>query len=268
MPTRSPQSRPQGSRQDAAYSLRLRLKEETEAPFRKVRQFVFLGSGMSAAVGAFISALRILAATSGVRGVQPLSETAPNLAINLGVIGICAFFWKREQDAGARRLQRMSRGARIAKLPVTEALTGKTLRLAEFRAKYRVVIVAGPRERIVQSMRSAQEMKEQLEKCRVMVVPLFTDSETTVSASAESSVDSPLPLGPWISLPSNSKVWMDWLEAEKTESSKTELSSDNVFVVVLRLDGKVGGRSLGEPMWARLFEQITKAPVRDRLGKP
>lgn len=61
--------------QKPRYSLRTRLREETEAPFRKARMFVYGGSAISAGVGAFIATLRVLAALIGVSGVQPLSET-------------------------------------------------------------------------------------------------------------------------------------------------------------------------------------------------
>lgn len=57
------------------YSLRTRLREEIEAPFRKARMFVYAASTASAGVGAFIATLRIIAALTGVSGVQPLNET-------------------------------------------------------------------------------------------------------------------------------------------------------------------------------------------------
>jgi len=60
------------------YSLRTRLREETEAPFRKARMFVYGGSAVSAGVGAFIAGLRVLAAFIGLSGVQPLNETVRN----------------------------------------------------------------------------------------------------------------------------------------------------------------------------------------------
>lgn len=71
-------STPKGSEptpQKPQYSFRTRLREETEAPFRKARMFVYGGSAVSAGVGAFIAALRIIAALGGVSGTQPLNET-------------------------------------------------------------------------------------------------------------------------------------------------------------------------------------------------
>lgn len=68
-------SKLQSSSSSQRYSLRTRLREEIEAPFRKARMFVYFGSAASAGVGAFISGLRVIAALSGISGVQPLSET-------------------------------------------------------------------------------------------------------------------------------------------------------------------------------------------------
>lgn len=71
-------SAPQGSEPPPPkrqYSFRTRLREETEAPFRKARMFLFAGSAVSAGVGAFIAALRVIAALAGVPGTQPLNET-------------------------------------------------------------------------------------------------------------------------------------------------------------------------------------------------
>lgn len=61
------------------YSQATRLREETEAPFRKARMFVFGASAASAGVGGLVAASRVIAAAVGVRGVQPLDETLPNV---------------------------------------------------------------------------------------------------------------------------------------------------------------------------------------------
>lgn len=65
------------------YTMRTRLREEIEAPFRKARMFVYAGSAASAGVGAFISTLRVIAALSGVSGVQPLNETVRQKKISM-----------------------------------------------------------------------------------------------------------------------------------------------------------------------------------------
>lgn len=73
--------------QKQQYSLRTRLREETEAPFRKARMFVYAGSAVSAGVGAFIASLRIIAAFIGISGTQPLNETVCILLFMLLLLG-------------------------------------------------------------------------------------------------------------------------------------------------------------------------------------
>eukprot|EP00187_Rhodella_violacea_P019163 CAMPEP_0184723246 /NCGR_PEP_ID=MMETSP0314-20130426/24610_1 /TAXON_ID=38298 /ORGANISM="Rhodella maculata, Strain CCMP 736" /LENGTH=104 /DNA_ID=CAMNT_0027188015 /DNA_START=57 /DNA_END=367 /DNA_ORIENTATION=+ len=98
-------------KKEGAYTMRTRLREETEAPFRKVRLFIFGASAVSASLGAFISFSRLLAGLSHVPTAAPLSESLGNLAVNAGVIALAAFLISRDLQAGERRLLRMSRGA-------------------------------------------------------------------------------------------------------------------------------------------------------------
>jgi Low psii accumulation1 / Rep27 len=263
-PTRESGTAPAASSPDKAssrsirapYTLRARLREETEAPFRKVRQFVFVGSAMSAAVGAFISALRIAASLSGVRGVQPLVETSQNLGINLTAIGICAVLWKRDQDAGARRLERMSRGARIAKLRIEDSITRQPIRIGDLRSEFRVVIVAGPAAKIAATLQEAESVRKDLTKRQVKIVPLVVDS-TRSRGSADGGDESvQLPLGTWIARPLDASVWLDWLESEKEMSSKSKLPIDEVLVIIIKLNGKVGSRSIGAPRWPSLVSEV------------
>jgi len=41
-----------------------------------------------------------------------------------------------------------------------------------------------------------------------------------------------------------------------------------VSVIVLRRDGKVGSRSVGEPAWPKLVEELSKIPKTDIAGNP
>lgn len=249
------------------YSMRARLREETEAPFRKVRQFVFIGSAMSAAVGSFISSLRIVAAISGIRGVQPLSETSSNLAINLGVIGVCAYLWKRDQDAGVRRLERMTRGARIAKLKVTDFNTGKVTQLSEYRFQYRIVVIAGPLESVASSLKEARAWHERLTELNVKIVPLVVHSSTSTTTAYAPQYE--LERGSWVADPFDYNSWVNWLRIEKELSSNSAvLGAEDISVFIIRLDGKLGARSIGAPFWNRLVDEVSMLPKSDRFGKP
>lgn len=261
-------SRPRKRQVPSEYSMRTRLREETEAPFRKVRQFVFVGSALSAAVGSFVAATRIVAALAGVRGVQPLSETSTNLAVNLAVIGGCAFLWKLEQNSGNRRLERMSRGARVAKLKVNDFASGKVLRMAELRFQYRTVIVAGPFEKVASSLKDAQEFGDRISELNIKIVPLVTHANVANYSSIYSS-ETGVDRANWIADPYDETTWRTWLLSEIKLSSKSKsMSNDSVYVIIVRLDGKIGARSIGAPLWARLVNEVSTLPKSDRYGKP
>jgi hypothetical protein len=239
-PAPGPPPRPQ-------YSLRTRLREETSAPFRKVRQFVYLGSAASAAVGGFISALRVVAGLSGVRGTQPLSETFVNVGVDAAAVAFFAYLWTREQQAGTQRLERMRRGAKIAALLVEEPVTGKVVKLAHFRGHGRVVIVAAPTARLVACMAEAESVKAELAECQILVVPLEIKGESESVGGYRA-----VARGSWVARPLNDADWQDWLASERELSSRSSLSDDDVFVVVLRNTGKVGSRTIGSPDWSKL----------------
>ncbi len=75
--------------------LRDRLKAEIKAPYRPLRQFVYVAFGASGLIGAFIMLTQMLAG----RGV---SETLPNFALQLGVIALMVGLFRLEQRAGRK----------------------------------------------------------------------------------------------------------------------------------------------------------------------
>ncbi|MEM9156101.1 MAG: DUF3493 domain-containing protein [Cyanobacteria bacterium P01_F01_bin.33] len=71
MPPRKPSSLP--------FDERVRLTSELAAPYRKIRQFVYLAAALSGGLGGVIFFFRVIAG-------QDLAQTVPNLAIQLGVV--------------------------------------------------------------------------------------------------------------------------------------------------------------------------------------
>lgn len=71
-----------------------RLVQETQSPFKGFRKFIYAAVGVSGFLGAFIFFTQLLA------GKNP--ETAlPNLAVQMGVIGIVVFlFWLEGRGKG------------------------------------------------------------------------------------------------------------------------------------------------------------------------
>jgi hypothetical protein len=75
------------------------LKEETEAPFRKVRVFLIIALLAAAGVGTLVSLTKVLAITAGARQLLDGDETYQNFGINLAGIPVLSYLWKREIDS-------------------------------------------------------------------------------------------------------------------------------------------------------------------------
>lgn len=67
-----------------------RLKAEAKAPYKGLRQFMYIGFGASGLIGAFIF-LAQLAAGRDVMG------TLPNFALQVGVVALMVWLFRLEQ---------------------------------------------------------------------------------------------------------------------------------------------------------------------------
>ena len=66
-----------------------RLRAEAAAPYRGLRQFIYIGVGTSGFIGAFVFFFQLLAR-------RDIEQALPNFAIQLGVIGLMVLLWKWE----------------------------------------------------------------------------------------------------------------------------------------------------------------------------
>mmetsp|Transcript_12802 Transcript_12802/g.25980 ORF Transcript_12802/g.25980 Transcript_12802/m.25980 type:complete len:305 (-) Transcript_12802:56-970(-) len=236
------------------YSLRAKLKEETERPFARFREFILFGAAASASVGAFISGLRILAALQGVSGVQPISETIPNVGIDVLVVAGCVALLRLDARTRERRLQRLTRGARLAALRIERFDGNQMVKLSSFRGEKRPIIVAGSAETVQEVLNQAKRFASDLENADLVIIPLPTSGEFKFELS-----------GAWTAKPLLTNEWLEWLSIEK-RVGKAE--GDELFVTIVRKDGRVGARRTGRPSWPRLLDEVNRLPKKDKYGKP
>jgi hypothetical protein len=67
-----------------------RLKSEMAAPYRGLRQFIYIGCGASGFIGALVFFSQLLAGRN-------VDSALPNLALQVGVIALMVFLWRWEQ---------------------------------------------------------------------------------------------------------------------------------------------------------------------------
>jgi len=67
-----------------------RLKAEMAAPYRGLRQFIYIGCGASGFIGAIVFFSQLLAG-------RDVDSALPNLALQVGVVALMVFLWRWEQ---------------------------------------------------------------------------------------------------------------------------------------------------------------------------
>ncbi|AFZ27116.1 Protein of unknown function (DUF3493) [Cylindrospermum stagnale PCC 7417] len=68
-----------------------RLKAEAAAPYRGLRQLVYIGFGASGFIGAFVFFFQLLAGRN-------LDSALPNFALQMGVVALMVFLWRWDRS--------------------------------------------------------------------------------------------------------------------------------------------------------------------------
>ena len=234
---------------DKNYSTEVRLREEAEAPFRKVRFFVYSALLGGCFISLIVSAARIAAGLNGINA-DLLGESTTNAAIDLGGIALLSFLLKTDADAQESRLKRASKGGELAALPVRgkapffidqESKTYTTLTLSSFRAgrgiDKRVVICAAGEERIsaVVNDMNEESFQESLILNDLLIVPVICPEGT-----APIAIDDVLLEKECIAFPYG-RGWKEFIASEVEDASKQGVDVDaEGFALILKKNGRVG----------------------------
>jgi hypothetical protein len=68
------------------------LRAELKAPYRGLRQFIYIGFGLSGLMGAFIFLMQLLAG-------REVNAVLPNFALQVGVVALMVWLFRLEQRA-------------------------------------------------------------------------------------------------------------------------------------------------------------------------
>jgi Low psii accumulation1 / Rep27 len=248
------------------FSREVRLREEAESPFRKVRYFLYLNLAGGALTSFLISSARIAAALSGVN-TDLMDESVRNAAIDAAGLVAVAYFYNRDRVAEESRLKRATRGAELARLPVRaskrlleaageEEQRGAgtfTTTLASFRRQRgiekRVVIAAAGADTIRRVLREAKELQSDLASNDLIVVPVVLPRGVAPTLAEGEDLESTLTnvaLPVTAAMGGGNSAWSVLLEEEASEAISQGVNiEEEGFCVVLKKNGRVGQRTRG-----------------------
>jgi hypothetical protein len=255
---------------DKNYSKEVRLREEAEAPFQKVRFFIYSALLGGSLISLLVCAARIAAGLNGIN-TDLLDESLRNAVIDVCGIIILSFLLKNDFDAQESRLKRASKGAELASLTVkgkasffSDQNQGyKTLKLSSFRTgrgidKRPVICVAG-HEKISEVVSDLMDtpLQEALISNDLVVIPVEIPDSKAPEGISDDLIKCDL-----IAIPSvTGSVWKAFVDEEASEALKQGVDVKNEgFAIILKKNGRIGQRTSGINLRKMVGE------VQDRKG--
>lgn len=242
------------SKDDIEFDRKVRLRAEAESPFVKLRYFLYLNAAGGAFTSLAISLARIAAALNGVN-VDLLQESLINAAVDIAGLAVVFVLYQRDNKAEQARLQRATKGAELAKLPVraskalvddlepaegaTFATTLVSLRRGRGIEKRVVMAVAGP-ELLSQILDDARRLQKELALNDLVLVPLLWPQGIAPDVDPKdlpSSVALPITVGP---------AWKDYMQDEASEAIQQGVNIEEEGMgIIMKKNGRVGQRTKG-----------------------
>ncbi|KAK9843863.1 hypothetical protein WJX84_010997 [Apatococcus fuscideae] len=129
------------------------------------------------------------------------------------------------------------------------------------RSFARVVVVAGTPEQVAESMKRAEDCREQLEERGLLIVPLPIFNADNDNVQPASQTDVPPEASAtggaadlkFKALPLRQNEWAEWFEKQLGTSKATQ---ENGLYLGLRMDGRVRTSGMGPAPWERFIAQI------------
>jgi hypothetical protein len=261
------------------YTVKQRLREEVESPFRKVR-LVFFGSSVGSALTAlYFSALStIKAVAGGYSDAPPLDEALTSDAINLGAAIICGVLAYREWKVGESNLERIARGGKLASLVVEPAVSAGKKQLSSYRRAYRVLIAAGgpgyistmARSLTSDQLKDTNIIPEKLQEVDIILVPVLLDKTDTgkiVVRDTRTYWKEKIEPSPEIdrnfditrannvvAFPVGNGQWLDYLQSEiDTASNQGFDVLEKGITITVKKNGRILRRATGQPPFGDLI---------------
>jgi len=266
------------------YTMKQRLREEIDSPFRKVRLAFFGASFASALIALYFSALNtIKAVVGGYSDAMPLDEALTSDAINIGAVFACAFITYRDYKTGQANLEKIARAGKLASLVVEPATLQadnkrRLVEMKSYRRASRVLIAAGGKEYIstlaksltADQLKGTNDIPMKLTQVDVVVVPVLLEKKNEnivvgdTRAFWKDGVEATLTendrnfdinrANDVISLPQGPNAWIDYLDSEiETALAQGFDVLQKGITVTVKKNGKILRRATGLPPFGDLI---------------
>ena len=272
--------------EENSYSTKQILKEETEAPFRSLRKFIYISLLAGAGLGLAITIIKLILPSSN----DNISELVNNLGINGGGVILLLYLLNRENIAQQALLERIKKGGSLAGLRVRlssipslssqedeNSNSNLVVKLSDLRRdrgiEKRVVIVAAPKELLRSSLETSLIESKNLARNDLLIVPLcieMEDNDYKLTASSLNALvgndDKTINEMEHLGLPIGINSWNQVIKYELNTAIKQiglKDALDKGITIVLKKNGKVGSRRFGVPLWSQLSSEVEN---RESLG--
>jgi len=238
------------------------LRTEVDDFGGQARFYLFGAFAVSGGIGLFFIVPRLLAILIGVQPAEYLDGSLQDLAINLSAALGFGFLFKQELDGQERRKRRRAEGGLIASANVQMAEGGKQMALANLRfgrsAEPRLpMLCIGPRNFCLECLESSKSYSEQIESADFLLVPVLTAKGSSDPAATLADVKATAKGLSYVAFPDEPAE--NWQELQQIQADEVEfqgLDGSDGIVLVVKKNGRVGGRFLGVPDWKAFTGQV------------
>lgn len=254
----------------------LPLVSQASTPWRSVRFFFYGAFAFSAGVGLLTALAQLAGSLARQPNALPLSQSAQNVAVDLGVVGLCVLGYVVDSRAAVDVVTEPSkalsddeaaeRSFKLASLRVEigteERRRVATLETLRTKAGQSVVVLGGPAKAVNEALTDALIQQKLLARAECVIVPVRTDIVEPQKIDRTGFIAS-IP-------PDERDDWLEYVADEiKTARDQGADDADSAGVVIaVRNDGTVARRGVGKPPWREVIAQLADdAPATDKVAK-
>lgn len=259
-----------GDENEDGYTRKQVIKEEIEAPFRKIRFFIYFALFSAAGLGTLVTLTMLLATTAGKQA--DMNQLYTNLAINVGGLPVLALLYKRDVDSQNTLLERIQKGGKLAglRLKINNGGEPAVVKLSDLRRDRgidkRVVIVCAPKALLRESLESSIKESRNLIGADLLIAPLIIEKEggsvgdyTLTATSLEAMLPDTPDIATYehIGLPLVLATWNSVIKKELEVALKQSPEAlDKGVTIIIKKNGKVGSRRFGVPIWEAMINDV------------